>query len=169
MFFLIVLLLEFYGTAHLGQSILTLSAISQFLSGSLLLFNCGAFLWNGTVLALTPKVYLPNYGEFYEKRWFSGRRVENRSGYADGRQCRSHCLRSHLGIPSPHRTGRVSSGTYRRQCYGHCRYRRSLRRHSLPPSYPRVHIYIMIFFRRGLREKHGVFLCLSVKSTYFHA
>ena len=50
-----------------------------------------------------------------------------------------------------------------------CRYRRSLRRHSLPPSYPRVHIYIMIFFRRGLREKHGVFLCLSVKSTYFHA
>ena len=76
---------------------------------------------------------------------------------------------SHLGIPSPHRTGRVSSGTYRRQCYGHCRYRRSLRRHSLPPSYPRVHIYIMIFFRRGLREKHGVFLCLSVKSTYFHA
>lgn len=28
---------------------------------------------------------------------------------------------------------------------------------------------IMIFFRRGLREKHGVFLCLSVKSTYFHA
>ena len=45
---------------------------------------------------------------------------------------RSHCLRSHLGIPSPHRTGRVSSGTYRRQCYGHCRYRCSLRGHSLP-------------------------------------
>ena len=36
-------------------------------------------------------------------------------------------------------------------------------------SYPRAHIYIMIFFRRGLREKRGVFLCLSVKSTYFHA
>ena len=49
------------------------------------LFNCGAFLWNGTVLALTPKVYLPNYGEFYEKRWFSGRRVENRTvEMADG-------------------------------------------------------------------------------------
>ena len=37
------------------------------------------------------------------------------------------------------------------------------------PGYQRAHIYIMIFFRRGLREKRGVFLCLSVKSTYFHA
>ena len=35
------------------------------------LFNCGAFLWNGMVLALVPKIYLPNYGEFYEKRWFA--------------------------------------------------------------------------------------------------
>lgn len=49
------------------------------------LFNCGAFLWNGMVLALVPKIYLPNYGEFYEKRWFSGRRVENRTvELADG-------------------------------------------------------------------------------------
>mgnify|MGYP000057935778 CR=1 FL=1 len=38
------------------------------------------------------------------------------------------------GFRPPHRTGRVSSGTYRRQCYGDCRYRRSLRRHSLPPQ-----------------------------------
>ena len=49
------------------------------------LFNCGAFLWNGMVLALVPKIYLPNYGEFYEKRWFSGRCVENRTvELADG-------------------------------------------------------------------------------------
>lgn len=37
------------------------------------------------VLALVPKIYLPNYGEFYEKRWFSGRCVENRTvELADG-------------------------------------------------------------------------------------
>lgn len=36
------------------------------------LFNCAAFLHNGEVLAVIPKTYLPNYGEFYEKRWFSG-------------------------------------------------------------------------------------------------
>lgn len=35
------------------------------------LFNCAAFLHNGEVLAVIPKTYLPNYGEFYEKRWFS--------------------------------------------------------------------------------------------------
>ena len=28
------------------------------------LFNCGAFLWNGMVLALVPKIYLPNYCSF---------------------------------------------------------------------------------------------------------
>lgn len=34
------------------------------------LYNCAAFLQNGKILALIPKTYLPNYGEFYEKRWF---------------------------------------------------------------------------------------------------
>lgn len=34
-------------------------------------FNCAAFLQDGEVLAIIPKTYLPNYGEFYEKRWFS--------------------------------------------------------------------------------------------------
>ena len=35
------------------------------------LFNCAAFLHDGSCLAIVPKTYLPNYGEFYEKRWFS--------------------------------------------------------------------------------------------------
>lgn len=35
------------------------------------LFNCAAFIQDGDVLAIIPKTYLPNYGEFYEKRWFS--------------------------------------------------------------------------------------------------
>lgn len=37
------------------------------------LFNCAAFIQNGKIIALVPKTYLPNYGEFYEKRWFSAR------------------------------------------------------------------------------------------------
>lgn len=40
------------------------------------LFNCAAFLHNGTIVAIVPKTYLPNYGEFYEKRWFTARQVE---------------------------------------------------------------------------------------------
>ncbi len=35
------------------------------------LFNCAAVLENGHILGLVPKTYIPNYGEFYEKRWFS--------------------------------------------------------------------------------------------------
>ncbi|MGH8336228.1 MAG: nitrilase-related carbon-nitrogen hydrolase, partial [Gammaproteobacteria bacterium] len=35
------------------------------------LYNCAAVLAEGRVWGLTPKSYLPNYGEFYEQRWFS--------------------------------------------------------------------------------------------------
>ena len=37
------------------------------------LYNCAAFIHNGKVIAIVPKTYLPNYCEFYEKRWFTGR------------------------------------------------------------------------------------------------
>lgn len=40
------------------------------------LFNCAAFIQNGAVLSIIPKTYLPNYGEFYEKRWFSARQYD---------------------------------------------------------------------------------------------
>lgn len=40
------------------------------------LFNCAALLHNGKIVAIIPKTYLPNYGEFYEKRWFSARTME---------------------------------------------------------------------------------------------
>ena len=36
-----------------------------------LLYNCAAVIQGGTLLGIVPKVYLPNYGEFYEKRWFA--------------------------------------------------------------------------------------------------
>lgn len=36
-----------------------------------LLLNCAAVIQKGSILALIPKTYLPNYNEFYEKRWFA--------------------------------------------------------------------------------------------------
>ena len=36
-----------------------------------LLLNCAAVLQGGTLLGIVPKTYLPNYNEFYEKRWFA--------------------------------------------------------------------------------------------------
>ena len=36
-----------------------------------LLLNCAAVIQHGQLLGLVPKTYLPNYGEFYEKRWFA--------------------------------------------------------------------------------------------------
>ena len=34
------------------------------------LYNCAAVIHRGELLGLIPKTCLPNYGEFYEKRWF---------------------------------------------------------------------------------------------------
>ena len=34
------------------------------------LYNCAAVIQKGEVLGLIPKTCLPNYGEFYEQRWF---------------------------------------------------------------------------------------------------
>lgn len=35
------------------------------------LYNCAAGVANGKVLGFVPKTYLPNYGEFYEQRYFA--------------------------------------------------------------------------------------------------
>ena len=40
------------------------------------LYNCAAVLCRGRVLGLVPKTYLPNYGEFYEKRQFTAGSAE---------------------------------------------------------------------------------------------
>ena len=36
-----------------------------------LLYNCAVVVQHGTILGVVPKTYLPNYNEFYEKRWFA--------------------------------------------------------------------------------------------------
>lgn len=46
------------------------------------LFNCAAVLCRGEVLGLVPKTHLPNYAEYYEKRWFAPAPEEN--GYFEG-------------------------------------------------------------------------------------
>lgn len=38
--------------------------------GSILL-NCAVVVQHGKILGIVPKTYLPNYAEFYEKRWFA--------------------------------------------------------------------------------------------------
>lgn len=35
------------------------------------LFNCAVAISSGTILGVVPKTFLPNYKEFYEKRWFA--------------------------------------------------------------------------------------------------
>lgn len=53
------------------------------LNGSL--YNCAAIINKGSLLGLIPKSHLPNYGEYYEKRWFTpGINLENQHiNYAD--------------------------------------------------------------------------------------
>ena len=35
------------------------------------LYNCAVLLGDGNIVGIVPKVYLPNYCEFYEARWFA--------------------------------------------------------------------------------------------------
>lgn len=34
------------------------------------LYNCAYIIYNGKILGIVPKSYIPNYSEFYEARWF---------------------------------------------------------------------------------------------------
>ncbi|MCD8386321.1 MAG: NAD(+) synthase [Bacteroidales bacterium] len=35
------------------------------------LYNCAVMICGGSILAIVPKTYVPNYNEFYEKRWWN--------------------------------------------------------------------------------------------------
>lgn len=42
------------------------------------LYNCGIVISDGAILGIVPKSFLPNYNEFYEKRWFhSGKGIKD--------------------------------------------------------------------------------------------
>lgn len=55
-----------------GLSMLTLVGMPVRVQNRLM--NTAVAFQNGRILAIIPKTWLPNYGEFYEKRWFSSSR-----------------------------------------------------------------------------------------------
>ena len=56
-----------YGTAELNL----VSVLGMPLSNMGKLYNTAVVVSGGQILGVVPKTYLPNYGEFYEQRWFS--------------------------------------------------------------------------------------------------
>ncbi|AGX42291.1 NAD(+) synthase [Clostridium saccharobutylicum] len=55
-----------------------LIAIGAPLISNSVLYNCAFLLFKGSILGIVPKSYIPNYSEFYEKRWFTeGISIEN--------------------------------------------------------------------------------------------
>lgn len=53
-------------------------------------YNCAAFVHHGKILSIVPKTFIPNYGEFYEDRWFSSWTGENTV---------INISKEHVGIP----------------------------------------------------------------------
>ena len=48
-----------------------LAAVGLPLEVNCKLYNCAALIYKGKILGVLPKTFLPNYNEFYEKRWFT--------------------------------------------------------------------------------------------------
>ena len=46
-------------------------------------YNCAFAIANGMVLGIVPKTYIPNYNEFYEKRWFAPAPANGLPSHAD--------------------------------------------------------------------------------------
>lgn len=42
------------------------------------MYNCAAMVCNGKLCGIVPKTYVPNYNEFYEKRWWTAAPEDNR-------------------------------------------------------------------------------------------
>jgi NAD+ synthase (glutamine-hydrolysing) len=69
-------LLESVGTAIAGlveasADLLPVIVVGAPLAHGNRLYNCAVVIHRGRVLGVAPKSYLPNYREFYEKRWFA--------------------------------------------------------------------------------------------------
>lgn len=74
----------FFQTALLQEAVSALATLTRESAGSGtilcvgaplnirgLLYNCAAIIADGHILGVVPKTYIPNYNEFYEKRWFA--------------------------------------------------------------------------------------------------
>ena len=55
--------------ASLGLNLVAVVGVPLVVEGKL--YNCAAVISGGEILGIVPKTHLPNYGEFYEKRWFT--------------------------------------------------------------------------------------------------
>ncbi|MET1249667.1 NAD(+) synthase [Sporolactobacillus sp. STCC-11] len=59
-----------------GKDILI--AVGAPLYAQTVVYNCAYILFDGNLLGIVPKSYIPNYEEFYERRWFtSGKGITN--------------------------------------------------------------------------------------------
>ncbi len=81
LFFQLPLLNETEQAIHLikkeTKSLDTLVVIGAPLRKGNKLYNCAVFIHHGKIIAVVPKSYVPNYGEFYERRWFdSGKDIK---------------------------------------------------------------------------------------------
>ena len=62
---------ELFGLLERTQALNILTLIGMPVRVENRLMNTAVAFQNGKILAVIPKTWLPNYGEFYEKRWFS--------------------------------------------------------------------------------------------------
>lgn len=53
-----------------GSSMVSIVGLPLLINGRI--YNCAAVMQKGKILGFVPKTNLPNYNEFYEKRWFNG-------------------------------------------------------------------------------------------------
>lgn len=56
-------------TIHMPQNAITVIGAPVRKDG--MLFNCAILIRHGKIIGIVPKSYIPNHGEFYEKRWFA--------------------------------------------------------------------------------------------------
>ena len=80
------------------------------------LYNCAVVLTKGKLLGVVPKLFLPNYNEFYEKRWF-----------ASGFQLQAEHVMLCGNCSSKARTACASVWSSARICGRRCRLARSYR------------------------------------------
>ncbi len=62
--------LETIALSTVAHSTFAIVGLPRIISGNL--YNCAALIGRGKILGYVAKRHIPNYGEFYEKRWFSG-------------------------------------------------------------------------------------------------
>ena len=99
---------------------LTLIAGAPLRHGSTL-YNCAVVFTQGKVLGVVPKTYIPDYGEFYENRWFAsgispsrGSRPTSAPTSRSKSTARSSASRSARTSGPPHRPRRSWRSTARR-------------------------------------------------------